>query len=158
MTKRPKPDEPTALALLEPARKTHEAVKDFNPMVLYAPRHGQAMMAVIESEGVLHELLADLLGQMRAKLGPAQWIAVTIDVYARVDGYPGEIGGLAEAFADGDPKVVEQIMVMVKRRNQPVETAVQTYRYLPSEGYEWDEAEVIEDQQGSVPDVLNFYI
>lgn len=157
MSKREKMSEPTAISLLGPARQTREAIEDFNPMVLYAPRRGQAMMAVLEGQGHLHDLVADLLSQMRAKLGPALWIALTTDVYSRPDDPPLEAQGLAQAFADGDPKVIEQIMVMLKRRNEPIETAVQTYRYLPSEGYEWDEAEIITGQQGPVLDVLNFY-
>ena len=163
MTKTPKLDEPTAIKLLIPARVTRESVEEFSPMVLYAPRRGQAFMAVLEGDGRLHEMLTEVLSQMRAQLGPATWIAVTTDNYAKPTATPMEAntvehGQLAEEFAAGDPKVIEQIMVILKHRAKPVEVAVQTYRHIPSEGWEWDEPERIDGTEGAVMDVLSYYI
>jgi hypothetical protein len=163
MTKRPRLETPTALDLLTPARKTREKMQDeggFNPMVLYAPRHGQPRLAVLTGEGRVHEPLAELLTDMRTQLGPAAWIAITVDSYARRDSFSGEIepGVLATAFADGDPTVIEQMVVLLKRRNERVQVAAQTYRHLPSEGWEWDPPEVVSDHTGAVVDILNTYI
>jgi len=163
VSKRPKMDEPTAISLLAPARAARERVSEFSPMVLYSPRHGQPMMAVLEGNGTLAEMLGVLLAEMRPKLGPATWIAVTTDNFAQPD-VPPEKGGviehgqLAEAFAEGDPKVIEQMMVILMHRAKPLEIAAQTYRYLPSEGFEWDDAERIDGAEGPVLDVLRFYM
>lgn len=163
MTKRAKMDEPTAINLLVPARVTRESVSEFNPMVLYAPRRGQAFMAVLDGDARLDEMLSGVLAEMRAKLGPALWIAVTTDNYAKpqateADANVIEHGQLAEQFADGDPGIIEQMMVILKHRAKPIEVAVQTYRHIPSEGFEWDEPERIDGTEGSVMNVLSYYI
>ena len=163
MSKRPKLDEPTAISLLGPARATREAVAEFSPMVLYSPRKGQPMMAILEGSDALHEQLSGLLVQMRATLGPATWIAVTTDNFAKPTVTPEEAeaterGQLARAFADGDPQIIEQMMVILMHRIKPIEVAVQSYRYLPSEGYEWDDPERIDGAEGPVMDVMRYYM
>lgn len=150
---------PSAIDLLLPARLTREQVDQFNPMVLYAPRRGQAKMAVLDGDGRLHEMLAEVLAQMRPQLGPPVWIAVTTDAYVKPTPTPDlEAGQLAKQFAEGDMSVSEQLVVILRHRSRPTEVAVQSYRNIPSEGWEWDEPERIEKHEGPVMAVLDHYI
>jgi hypothetical protein len=156
---RPKVDEPTALDLLQPARVTRERVHVFQPMVLYCPRRGKAYMASMDAGESLEVMLSALLAEMRASLGPAMWIAVTTDAYAKRAETPEDIPTqrLGEAFADGDPEVIEQMIVVLRHRYKPTEMAAQTYRYTPVDGYEWDEPEIITQHDGPMLAVLNYY-
>lgn len=163
MTKRPKIQDPDAISLLAPARTTREAIgadAEFAPMVLFAPRRGQAMMAVLDGEGRLHDLVADVLADMRARLGPPLWIAVTTDAYVKPMSAPEtyEPGKLAEAFANGDPEVTEQMVVILRRRGEPLEVASQPYRFSMVDGWEWDQAELVDGYSGPVTQVLDRYI
>lgn len=163
MSKRPKVQDPDAISLLAPARATREALgpnDEFAPLVLFAPRRGQAQMAVLDDEGRLHDLVADVLAGMRARLGPPLWIAVTTDAFVKPTPAPltYEHGKLAEAFAAGDPEVTEQMVVLLRRRGVPVEVASQPYRYLPSEGWEWSEPELIDGFTAPIADVLDRFI
>lgn len=163
MSKRPKIHEPDAISLLAPARATREALgvnADFAPMVLFAPRRGQAMMAVLDGEGRLHEMVADTLVQMRARLGPPLWIAVTTDAYVKPTADPEGYapGTLAEAFANGDPEVHEQMVVILRKRGEPLEVASQPYRWSVVDQWEWSDAELVEGYTGPVTEVLDLYI
>lgn len=160
MSDRPKMDDPTALALLHPARVTREAVDEFQPMVLYCPRRGKAYMASMDAGESIESMLSKLLAEMRAQLGPAVWIAVTTDAYSKKVRAPEDVPTrrLGEAFAEGDPDVIEQMVVVLRHRYKPTEMAAQTYRYTPVDGYEWDEPEVVTEHASAMIDVLNYYI
>ena len=164
MTKRPKIDKPTAVALLAPARATRERMQqeggDFSPMVIFVPKLGKPMMAVMAGEGRLPDQLAVLLEDMRSQLGPAQWIAVTTDAYTKqVEDPTGFVpGSLEAAFKAGDPHVTEQMMVVLRQRNKPTEVAGQAYRYTPVDGWEWDPPEVMYDHQSVITAVLDMYL
>lgn len=163
-SKRPKAEVPTAMRLLIPARETREVTQaqghGFAPMVLVAPRVGEPQLAILDGDGRLHDLLSTTLAEMRRRLGPLQWCALTTDAYVRPTPEPDTVehGQLARAFADGDPEVTEQMVVILKRRGEPVEIASQVYRWIPSEGFEWDEPEAIDEYAGPVTDVLTFYM
>jgi hypothetical protein len=153
--------EPTAVDLLVPARLTREQVADFKPMVLYAPRRGQAQMVVLDGDGELDRQLSTVLAQMRPRLGPPVWIAVTTDAYVQAEPKAGSSVprmGLAKKFAEGDMTVVEQMIVVLRHRNRPIEVATQSYRFIPSEGWEWDEPEQIQAIESRVGKVLDHYI
>lgn len=160
MPKRPKTDAPTALRLLVPARETRESVAEFQPMVLYMPRRGRGYTAILEPGETLDQMLEETLANMRMALGPAEWVAVTTDAFVKmapesIDVQPGDLG---RAFKEGDPKVIEQMIVVLKIRNQPAQMATQTYRWSMQDGFEWDDPEVIAGHQGDMIEIMNKYI
>ena len=159
MTKRPHIAAPTARGLLAPARVTREAIPDFHPMVLYVPRHGQGYQAILADGADLAAMVANTVSAMRARLGPAEWIAVTTDAYVKHFATPDDVPTrrLADAFVEGDPEVQEQMIVILRHRYNGAEMAAQTYRYLPSEGWEWGPEEDIE-ADGPVVTVLDYYM
>jgi len=164
MTKRMKADEPSAIALLAPARSTREKVAadggDFAPMVLFQPRRGQGYVAVLDGGEAIENMLGATLMEMRRELGPPMWIAVTTDAYVREMKSPDDIPTrrLAEAFADGDPSIIEQMVVVLKHRHKGLEVAVQTYRHTPADGWEWDEPEVIDEAHSNIGAVLTYFM
>lgn len=160
---RPKMARPTALQLLEPARLTRQRVEEFAPMVLFAPRSGQPKMAVVDEPGVVADVVAALLAQMRAELGPADWISVTTDAYVKTFADVPTIedqapGALREAFEEGDLEVREQMIVLLVDRYKGVEVASQNYRYIPSEGWEWDEPVEETPVDGALIKVVKHYM
>lgn len=160
MSKRPKIADPTAKDLLVPARATREAVEDFAPMVLYCPQRGQAYTAILTEGTGLVEMLSSLLAEMRAKLGPALWIAVTTDAYVKKVYTEGDVptGRLETAFKNGDPDVIEQMVVSLKHRYRGVDVAAQAYRYTPADGWEWSEPEDVTEHSSIVINVLEYYM
>lgn len=156
-------DRPTAMQLLEPARITRERVEEFAPMVLFAPRNGKPQMAVVDEPGVVADNVGVVLAQMRAALGPADWIAVTTDAY--VKSFPDQPtiadqmpGALKEAFEEGDLEVREQMIVLLVDRYKGVEVATQNYRNIPSEGWEWDEPVNEVPLDGALVEVVKHYM
>lgn len=134
-------NKPTALGMLVPARFTRERTEEFAPMLAYAPRKGTPVISVLAGEDALPAMVSGALAKMRRELGPAEWIAVTSDAYVKalpVGEAPPE-GRLETAFSEGDPTVMEQMVVVLVDRYAGVDVASQTYRYIPSEGWEWDE-------------------
>lgn len=163
MSERPKIERPTAVQLLAPARVTRQRVEEFAPMILFVPRKGQAKMAVVDEVGPATELIAGTLALMRTALGPADWIAVTTDAYAKVfTSEPSpevrEPGALEAAFAEGDLEVREQMIVLLVDRYSGAEVATQDYRYIPSEGWEWDEPVAEAPLDGALVAVVKRYM
>jgi hypothetical protein len=154
-------ERPTAVQMLEPARITRERVEHFVPQILYVPRNGRPQFVAADGEGSAPEAVGAVLAQVRAAHGPAEWIAVTVDAYAKNFAEdPGFIarGELSEAFAEGDPAVVEQMIVILVDRYKGVEVASQNYRYLPSEGWEWSEPDTRGEFDGDLMKTIKFYM
>lgn len=136
---------PTAEALLSPARQVREATTDMVPMLTWALRdanHAMVGLVLQDDDQNLYQALDELATAMASDLGPARWIAFTADSYARRIRSPEDLepiaGGLAAAFAEGDPGVVEQLYVALVTPDE-VESVSQNYRHTVTDGWEWDE-------------------
>lgn len=157
---RPKVNQPTALGLLVPARHTRERMEQFAPMLTYAPRKGHPVITAIFGEDRLPNLVRETLSQMRRELGPAEWIAVTSDAYIKVIA-PGEEvpeAPLETSFSEGDPDIIEQMIVVLVDRYKGVDVASQTYRYIPSEGWEWDEPVTVTEYSSDLIQSIKYYM
>lgn len=157
----PKVNKPTALGLLIPARFTRERTEEFAPMLAYAPRKGNPVISVLQSDGLpLAEMVSGALSQMRRELGPAEWIAVTSDAYVKALPIGADLPTerLSKSFEEGDPTVIEQMIVVLVDRYTGVEVASQVYRHIPSEGWEWDEPAVVEDYDSNLIRSIKHYM
>jgi len=134
--------------VFEWARISREQHDVFTPMVAYQPSDGEPIVAFVGTTGPPVTLVAAIAGALSvisAEHGPAEWIAVAADTYARATDSPQLHPSLAEAFAAGDPAVVEQIVVQLVARAAPTTAGRQVYRYHAVDGYEWDPWETTPD-------------
>lgn len=153
---------PTAQDLLDAARPAREAVEEFVAMLTYAPVGGSPVAALVEHKtpSQLGPMLANMLQIMHDKAGPADWVAFTSDTYVII-GDPstfGMAGGLEGAFSSGDPRVFEQMSVVLVDREGGFDACTQRYRYTPVDGWEWDSPENHDDVYGKITDALKFYM
>jgi hypothetical protein len=155
---------PTALQLLSAARDTRELVDDFAATVTYCPVVGKPTVALLHPEepGQIATVVTDALRHIRREAGPASWIAFTADAYVILSTatVASEIrpGSLASLFAAGDPRVREQMSVLVVYSDGTIEAASQTYRWTPTDGWEWDEPMSIVESKGGVLETLKQFV
>lgn len=133
-------DRPTALDLLDYARRAREEVAEFVPMLSYQTKWTPVVALIERADGeTMEDAISRILDQMHEAFGPPEWIAFVADVFAANDGHGKMTAAeLAKAFASGDPDVYEQMIVTVVDREGSAETVAQTYRTTSSDGWEWD--------------------
>lgn len=135
--------------LLSIARHLRETLDPLPPIAMWHPIGGEGGgMAWLDVDD---DDLAAAADELRSQIGPVVWFAVVFDTYAR-DGDPTTdqgllgIGVLDAAFRDGDPSVMEQIVLVMWTGEDPQpEMAWQVYRWTPVDGWEWDQPRLVAD-------------
>ena len=143
--------------LLAMTRHFREHTEPFRPLVIWQPINGDsAVIAGFTSlTGEVRDDLDTVFKDLRDTIGSPEWFAVLLDSYNR-DTTPGNIPttdiiGLEEAFKAGDMSVTEQMVTIVM--HPPTEELLmfrQVYRWLPSEGWEWEKPQLIENADDAV--------
>lgn len=145
--------------LLAFAREMRERTDPFPPMVTWQPveaNGGGPFLIVIDgSTGDTATDLGEAFAHMRDLAGPPEWVAVTLDSYAREHDPSTDPSTLAAAFKGGDMSVMEQMVVIVKHVGDDIRMIRQVYRHTPVDGWEWDREEYLDDSLRSGDPVLD---
>lgn len=129
------------------AKATRETVATFVPLLMWLGRDGMAGLTAIAHEpGQLPAAVDAGLDMVEEHYPDPAWFAVVVDAYGRVTD-PKDTDILAEELSDrfimGDEAVVEQLMLFICFEGQPVRCWRRVYRWIPSENFEWDSAELM---------------
>jgi hypothetical protein len=152
-------DDPVQELLLV-ARMLREDEDVFVPMITWQAGAGEPIVAHLT--GLTGDTKDDLdiaFQRLRDITGPPEWFAVTLDSYAR-DGAPDDLGDvtLEEAFLQGDPRVIEQMVtIFMTPGTGELVMLRQVYRFLPSEGWEWSEPQVVESPGDAVTTAVRLF-
>jgi hypothetical protein len=157
------------------ARRHRETVGydvPFMPMLVIGTDHGDVPvfsaqaaedhMATYASPAALdqiHRMVADEMG------GTADMICLISDEvgmdlgdtpFEEAEKIHEELGSLVKAFADGHPNVREQMgYYVIEPKSRKVAYVAQPYRYIPSEGWSWDDP-VMLDEKAGIPLEIEF--
>ena len=146
--------------LLLVARMMREGQTVFAPMITWQPAAGDPLVAHLTSlTGDTKTDLDRAFQQLRDMTGPPEWFAVTLDSYARDgDADDMEAATLEEAFLQGDMRVVEQMVTIFMTPGTGELVMVrQVYRFLPSDGWEWDSPQVVESPGDAVTTAVRMF-
>jgi len=159
--------EEQALETLQSARETYESMghDNFEPMlhiVQEGDEHDAVIMMVGVPTGALYEAVQRVLVEIPLKpeiifvINDAYGVRMPINMDDKARAYEeaqialGEIGlrvPLSRRFAEGDPRVSEQLTVTALSAVRSV-SIVQVYRWTPVDKWEWDEP-MVNDANGS---------
>lgn len=133
-------DVPNPYALFAPARAAREHTDVFLPIVVWQQVEEESPLLLLCGPvlGTMGEDIAFAFAEIMSRYGRPVWFAVIADAYARTAYTEGAPLSLSEAFGDGDPSVVEQLVLVCASR-EGVRMLRQVYRYTPVDGWEWDE-------------------
>lgn len=148
--------------LLLVARGVRERTDTFTPLITWQPvTGGPAVMTTADESDTLTGSFDDSFNRLRKLTGPPDWFAVTLDAYARDqegDQPKPEPGALHEAFTNGDPSVVEQMVVILMDPTAgDLLMARQVYRWTPVDGWEWDEPQMVDSPDDAVCTAVRMY-
>ena len=156
------PDDDLIDQLLLVARSVREQTDNFPPIITWQPAHGgPAISTGIEPTETLTGNFQNTFNRLRKLTGEPDWFAVTLDAYTReqpAGGPAPEPDALHQAFLNGDPHVVEQLVVIYK---DPAEDDLlmyrQIYRYTPVDGWEWDPPQYVESPNDAVCSAVRMF-
>ncbi len=150
--------------ILTLARDLKKRTEVFSPIIVWQCLDETADAVIAGLQNLTDSITDDLntaFQHLRKVAGPPDWFAVILDSYARdqeVGDDKPSAGELAAAFKEGDPKVVEQMVtIFMEPRSQELTMIRQVYRYLPSEGWEFDPPQWIDSPDDAVCTAVRTY-
>lgn len=137
------------------ARNIRQQTDTFPPIVTWQPINGgPAITTSIEETDIDAGNFDTTFNRLRKLTGPPDWFAITLDAYAREQphGQPRpEPDTLRHAFLDGDPHVVEQLVIIFKDPDDDdLIMFRQVYRYTPVDGWEWDPPQIVDHPDDAI--------
>lgn len=137
---------PDTERLMASARARLHSAGSIPPTITYCSEMGQVAELAAYCSGdepvPIEQAVSEGLMALWDHLGPAAWVSVVADTYVRerepTPAAREKYASLADAFAGGDPSVCEQLVLVCATRDGEQTGIRQVYRFLPSEGWEFD--------------------
>lgn len=152
--------EPSLDALLARARATQKQGDQYVSHVFYVARKGTQIQAHFQnaSNGEMVPALIGLLDMLQMGFGAPAWIGYTTDAYAFTGEWDDRPDNLAEAFANGDMRVYEELYALVVGLDGTFKAACQKFRWTPVDGWEWDEPTDHDPSRDGVTTTLQMFL